>query len=529
MALISFQNISFHYDSPYQEIFDSVSFTLDASWKTGVVGRNGRGKTTLLKLLTGGLEPVKGKITALPESVYFPFSVNNPELTALEAARNAVEDFSLWEEEMARLLSISDEKSLERYGELEKRYNDAGGYTVREKLLADFEALGLSPETAEKPFRVLSGGEKTKCLIAALFRKNNAFPLLDEPTNHLDMEGREILGEYLQKQKGFLVISHDRHFLDLCTDHILGLEKNSITVTKGNFSVWKENRDRKENFERAQSDQIKRELKHLEKAARERRMHSTKAESGKLKKAESEGGMDKGAIGAVSARLMKRAKVLERRIDNGIGQKKELLRDAVKNRKLKMDTVSEGPDILLRGDGISIGFDGRVLFQNLNFQVRKGDRIAVIGPNGCGKTSLIKAVFGEIPLLSGTLFRPAHIRVDRVSQYPRYTNGLLEDLVAAEEADKIRNILAAFGFSGDVLRKRAEDLSQGEQKKFEIALSLVKPANLYIWDEPLNAVDLAGREEIERLILETQPAILFTEHDRRFIENIATDIVVLEA
>ena len=523
MALISLEDLGFHYEEPYNPIFEHLSMGIDTAWKTGLVGRNGRGKTTLLSLLCGRLRPTGGQLSMPVESFYFPYAPPVEDLPTLEVIRASVAPFDVWERRMQTLLDAGDEASLDAYGEVAARFEQLGGYQIDEDIAREAALLGLDEELLRRPFSSLSGGECTRALIAPLFLRRDCFALIDEPTNHLDMEGRQALGEYLARQSGFLLVSHDRFFLDLCTDHILSLNRADIRVNQGSFSAWKAQMEREEETERRTQEKLKREIRALEQAARQRRLWSDHKEKSKI------GAYDKGRVGHLAAKMMKKALTTERRIRDKLDRKKGLLANREKERILKLDDEEGGPEILLAMDGARVRLGERSLLDGLSLRVRRGDRLAVVGPNGSGKTTLLRALCGELPLAAGSLAVPAHIRLCRAHQIPLWQRGLLRNLLteAGIEETRFRTLMASFGVEGEIFDRPLESFSEGQRKKVDLCRSFLAPAHLLLWDEPLNYLDLTSREQIEKVVLEYEPTLLFIEHDRYFTERVATDVIHL--
>ncbi len=241
MSLISVQNLSFAYGNDF--IFQNASFRIDTNWKIGFVGRNGRGKTTFLRLLMGEMA-YGGTIETSESFDYFPFSM--PDGIAMEVVKDRIAPFSRWESDMEHALSIGD---LEQFGETQELYQANDGYCIEELIIKEANKLGLAESLLKREFDTLSHGEQTKLMLAALFLRKNRCLLIDEPTNHLDMEGRRIVAKYLSGKQGFILVSHDRKFLDNCVDHILSINKNTIEVIAGNYSLWQGNKDRQDRYE----------------------------------------------------------------------------------------------------------------------------------------------------------------------------------------------------------------------------------------------------------------------------------------
>ena len=226
MAQIQVNHLTFYYEGSYEEIFNDVSFSVDTDWKLGFIGRNGRGKTTFLKLLMGKYE-YRGMISAPVEFEYFPFAVRDKSRPAIDIVEELYPDYELW------------------------------------KLLREMNLMEMDAEALYRPFETLSSGERTKVMLAVLFLKEHSFLLIDEPTNHLDTEARRAVSRYLNRKKGFILVSHDRVFMDECIDHVLSLNKNTIEVVQGNFTSWWDNKQRRDEFEAMENEKLKKEIGRL--------------------------------------------------------------------------------------------------------------------------------------------------------------------------------------------------------------------------------------------------------------------------
>ena len=534
MSQISVQNLSYTYPGAHLPVFQGLSLSLDTSWRLGLIGRNGRGKTTLLRLLAGELEPDGASVITRPTAMeYFPFPVKDPSLPALEAVEEAVAPFRAMEAEMEALAAAGDPGAMERYGQVLERYQAAGGYHIRQRVLREAAKLELREGVLERPFGTLSPGERVKLLLAALQLRPGGFLLIDEPTSHLDAAGRRAVGRYLaQGGKGYLVVSHDRDFLDASCDHILALNRTSADLIQGNYSSWQREKDREDAMELARNQKLEKEAARLADAARRASGWSDRLE--KTKKGlgqDSESGLrpDRGHIGAKSARMMKRAKAIQRRREEALEEKRGLLRDLEEGEPLKLRILPTRRGFLARAHGLTADYGRGPVFPPVSFTVEPGQRLAVTGPNGCGKSTLLGLILGrEIPH-AGELDLPAELVVSWLPQDTSGLRGRLGDYVESQgvEGDLFRAILRKLDFPRELFEQPLEGYSQGQKKKAALAASLARPAHLLVWDEPLNYIDLLSRRQLEELILEYAPAMVFVDHDARFVRTVATQVLEL--
>lgn len=523
MPSILFQQVDFSYESPYVKIFDQLSITIESHWKTALIGNNGRGKTTLLALLHQQLPPTSGHIDIPLETAYYPYSPTNTNQTTLDVIRDSIAPFNDWEIQMEQLLNQADETNLLAYGEILEKYQEANGYEIDALIQREMALMGLDPQLLERNFQTLSGGEQTRSLIIALFLKNDSFFLIDEPTNHLDIHARLKLGEYFAGKSGFIVASHDRHFLDQCTDHVVSINKSDVRVNQGNYSVWKYQMDLEESSERHQHDTLKREIRKMETAASQRRGWSQRKEKDKI------GAYDKGFVGHRAAKVMKRALAIEHRIQTAIEDKKKLLKNVEKERKLKLMETEKSPDTLLSVDRLSVEIADNLILKEVSFSVQKQQRLAIVGKNGCGKTTLFRTILKELQPTTGSVFVPGYVNMLCSYQVPLWQTGYLRDHLLSNEQDEtaFRQILGVLGVGGEIFEHPLETFSRGQLKKVDLCRSFCSPAHLLLWDEPINYIDIAAREQIESVILEYQPTLVFIEHDQYFVDKIATDVLYL--
>lgn len=497
MALISVQDLTFGYDGSAELLFDHASFQLDTDWSLGFVGRNGRGKTTFLKLLMGQYE-YRGRISAPTAFEYFPFPVPDESVNAAQTAHALVPELEQW------------------------------------RLLAEMDKLELSRDILARPVCTLSHGERTKLLLCLLFLRENRFLLIDEPTNHLDLHGREILSRYLRGKCGFILVSHDQAFLDGCIDHVLSINRATIEVQKGNCTTWLETRRRQDEFELAQNARLKKEISRLEQTAREKSEWADRSEREKIgfdpTKTEKSMGR-RPYLAAKSKKANRRAKAISKRQEDAVAEKRELLKNIEKADSLRLPCIEYRADLLAELRDASAGYESGPVFQPITFSVRRGERIRISGQNGAGKTSLLRLLSGEALPCSGTVRLGSGVII---SYLPQDASGLSGSLARFAEEEHLNptlflTLLRKLDFPRAQFEQPMERFSAGQKKKVLLARSLCQPAHLYLWDEPLNYIDLLSRGQIEDLLLECRPTMVFVEHDRCFCDRIATKVVELHA
>lgn len=489
MSMIKVENLTFAYPSSCDNVFENVNFQIDTDWKLGFVGRNGRGKTTFLNLLLGKYE-YSGKIISSVQFDYFPYAVADK--------------------------SRSTESVLQEVCPLAEEW----------EVMRELSYLEVDADVLWREFGTLSNGEQTKTLLAALFLNDGHFLLIDEPTNHLDSKARELVAKYLKKKKGFILVSHDRSFLDSCVDHILSINRANIEVQSGNFSSWMANFERQQEFEAAQNEKIQKDIGRLQKAVKRSAAWSDQVEASKY----GAGVPDRGYVGHKAAKMMKRSKTIEARAQNAIEQKSELLKNTETSEKLKLAPLLHYADALVSLRDVAACYDGKAVCEPVTFSVRRGERAALDGRNGSGKSSLLKLINGEHIEHTGTVELASGIVISYVSQDTSHLRGNLSDFAYENHIDEslMKAILRKMDFERIQFEKDMQDFSGGQKKKVLIAKSLCEQAHLYVWDEPLNYIDIYSRMQIEQVIKEFSPAMVFVEHDSAFRAAIATKTIQLK-
>lgn len=495
MSLINVSHLTFSYEGSYENIFEDVSFQIDTDWKLGFTGRNGRGKTTFLKLLMGIYE-YQGVISTSVAFDYFPFEVPDKRVNTLDIVERVNPDYIYWE------------------------------------LQKEIYKLGMDDEVLYRPFNTLSNGEQTKVLLAVLFLKDNHFLLIDEPTNHLDGESRELVSRYLNSKKGFILVSHDRMFLDHCIDHVLSINKTNIEIQKGNFSTWYANKQMQDHYELAENERLMKDIQKLSDSARNAGKWADKVESMKIgrKSRVYEQCIDTRAyIGEKSRRMQQRRKNLERRRNQAVEDKKALLKNLEEVDKLKITPAAHHSGRLAEFGNITVRYGEKQVCSAINFSIEQGERVFLQGRNGCGKTSLIKLLLGEAIEFDGRFYRSGGLNISYVSQDTSFLMGNLKEFARKMDIDEslFKAILRKLDFCRIQFEKDMEYFSEGQKKKVLIAGSLCQKAHIYVWDEPLNFIDIFSRIQIEEMILNSKPTMLVVEHDFSFVRETATKIIKL--
>lgn len=494
MSIININDLTFAYDGG-EHVFEHANLRLDTDWRLGFTGRNGRGKTTLLSLLCGKYEYI-GTITSSVEFEYFPYEFEDQEAMTLDAVQTAYPELEYW------------------------------------RLVRELSLLEIDEEVLYRPFSTLSEGERTKVLLAVMFIREGRFMLIDEPTNHLDARGRELVSEYLSGKHGFIVVSHDRAFLDGCVDHILSINRASIEVTRGNFSTWLENKARRDAFELAENEKLTREIKRLRRTVREKSEWADRAEGRKI-------GIDPRRVdttsgyrawqGAKSKKLQSRAAAIESRLERAAEEKTALLHDVEEEEALKLSPLEYRRRNIVTLRDAAIRYGDTEVCSGVSFEINVGDRVALRGGNGSGKSSIIKLICGEAMEYDGVCEIGGGIRISYVPQDATSLSGSL--YAYAEEygidVPLFFAILRKLDFSRAMFALDMRKYSAGQRKKVMLARSLSERAHLYVWDEPMNYIDVISRMQLEELILKYAPTLLFVEHDAVFTEKIATVEVVL--
>lgn len=495
-------------------VLDGLTFQIDQGERVGLLGKNGAGKTTLFKILTGELDYDEGQVTLAPGrrlGLISQIPVYPPEYTVEDVLRTAFSRQQALAEEMRALearmaAGESDSDILRRYDRLSERFMAFGGYDTDVAVNKVANGLSIPDSQRSQLFSSLSGGEKTRVNLGRLILEDTDILLLDEPTNHLDLHATEWLEEYIRAFRGtVVVISHDRYFLDRIVTRVIEVLDGKAEFYSGNYSFYAVEKERRyqERMKQYLKEQAK--IQQLEKAAEQLRLWAFQ-------------GMDK---------TYRRAISMEKRI--------ERMRTTAKPTKAKkMDarfsTAEFYGDEVLSLRGVSKSYEEKHLFDGITLKVEGGERIALIGDNGTGKSTLIKMIVGELYPDDGRIRTGPQVRCAYLPQIVHFDHpdwNLVEDMMAAKKglsAQSARNRLAAYEFQGEDVMKPVSVLSGGEQSRLRLCMLMDDEINFLILDEPTNHLDIASREWIEEAVEAYDGTLLFVSHDRYFINRFATRI-----
>ena len=515
MIDISVSNLVKEFEVGHK-ILNGLTFQVDTGERVGLLGPNGCGKTTLLRILTGAMGYDEGDVVIAPGKrmgLISQIPVYPAGYTVEDVLATAFEPLRRMEEEMAQLTQAmaasSDPALLSRYDRLTAAYEAAGGYETQTQTNKVCNGLTIPQTMREQLFDKLSGGEKTRVNLARLILEDTDILLLDEPTNHLDLRATEWLEEYLDKFKGtVLTVSHDRYFLDQVVDRIVEIKDGRAEFYEGNYSFYAVEKERRYEEQLRQYEKEQAKIEQLEKAAQQMRIWAYS-------------GMDK---------TFKRVKSMEKRIE-----RMRVTDRPKKERKMEVrfgEREFRGDEVLTI-KGLSKSFGERTLFSNLGLEVAGGERIALLGDNGSGKTTLLKLILGEEEPDAGKIRMGPTVKVGYLPQHVHFEHperNLVDTLIYEQDctAQTARNRLAAFKFRGEDVFKPVSALSGGEQSRLRLCMLMDEKINLLILDEPTNHLDIQSREWIEEAVEEYEGNLLFVSHDRYFIDRFASRIWMLE-
>lgn len=512
---ISFNKVSKSYSG--FSILKDITFHINKGEKIGVVGRNGCGKTTLFKLITGAENVSSGeifiskglKVGYLDQIPEYDCTVKEVLFQAFKGLLELEENISELERKMS---SYQDDmnKIMERYGVLQEKFSLLGGYEIESRMNKICSGLKIKEEWFKREFKQLSGGEKSRVVLGKILLENPDILLLDEPSNHLDFLSIQWLENYLLQYKGtILIISHDRYLLDKVVNKIINIDRGVSYIYHGNYSFYVKEKKHLMEIQESQYQNYQKKVKSMEDAIRRFRHW--------------------GAI-SDNEMMFKKAKNMEKRLE-----RLEKVDKPNEGKKMNLNfskTGKIGNDVFLI-ENVSRSFGPLILFNNLNLHVRSGEHSILVGKNGSGKSTLFKALLGEKIIDSGQITVSPSAKIGYLKQEINYDNPNLSVLEQFRlntnfTEGEARYILARFMFQKDTVFKKVSSLSGGEKSRLEICKLIYTPANVLLLDEPTNHLDIEAREVLEEALMEYKGTLFIISHDRYFINKIADYILELE-
>ena len=513
--ILSCNNISKSFGTDV--IIKSCSFNIEDHEKAAIVGINGAGKSTLLKIITG-IEPADTGLVTLAKDKTLGYLSQQQNLNSdntiydeLLSVKHYILDMEAQLRRIENQMKSADDEALEtlmkKYSDLNHEFELNNGYAYKSEITGVLKGLGFAEEDFTLNVNTLSGGQKTRVALGRLLLSKPDIILLDEPTNHLDMESISWLENYLLNYSGaVLIVAHDRYFLDKIVSKIIELDNGNATVFSGNYTDYASKKAILRNMQLKEYLNQQREIKHQEEVIT------------KLKQFNRE-------------KSIKRAESREKMLNKmEFVDKPEILNDKM-DIKLEPNVIS-GNDVLTV-DNLTKGFDGTVLFDNICFQIKRGERVALIGSNGTGKTTILKLINGIIPADSGSIYLGAKVNIGYYDQEHHVLDpdktifDEIRDAYPDLNNTQIRNTLAAFLFTNEDVFKYIKDLSGGERGRVSLAKLMLSNANFLILDEPTNHLDITSKEILENALNSYTGTVLFVSHDRYFINSTATRIIEL--
>ena len=508
MIDISVHELNKYYGSNH--VIRGVSFEIYSGERVGLLGKNGSGKTTLFKVISedehfesGTMSKASGKKVEILAQIP-TFGEND---TVDDILRSSFQDVFNVYDSMKKIEGDDEPKVLARYGRLMEEYERLGGYDVEVNIDKICNGMNIDDNMRGSLFNLLSGGEKTRVNLARILLRDCDILLLDEPTNHLDLDSMSWLENFIRKFAGTVVIiSHDRAFLDNVVTRIIEIEEGKVNFYSGNYTFYVEEKERRFQTQTEQFKQQQRKIEHLETAIKRQRVWA--------------------AINPSNTGLAKRALAMEKRIEQ-----MDKVDKPISSRKVTEDFNSGGYSAkeAVSLDSVYKSYGTNVLFENVSLSIGRNDRIALIGANGCGKTTLLRLIMGEEACDSGVVKVSSNIKIAYMSQIISFedeTKTVLDTLRSKTTFPEniARSVLARFLFRTEDIAKKVNSLSGGERSRLKLCLLMQDEYNFLILDEPTNHLDIASREWIENAVLDFEGTMLFISHDRYFLNKFASKI-----
>ncbi|HHX67901.1 MAG: ABC-F type ribosomal protection protein [Miniphocaeibacter sp.] len=517
MIEISLNNIEKNFG--IENILKDLNLQINKGEKIGIVGENGSGKTTIFKIITGLESLDKGRIF-ISKNSKIGYLEQVPNYSSDRTARDILnlafkeehekrEELRILENKMKDLQGEELEKILKIYGKLQEEFELIGGYDIEEKLSKITVGLGINENIINSKFNTLSGGEKTTVLLGKILLESPDILLLDEPTNHLDMESIDWLENYISNYNGTVItISHDRYFLDRVVSKIVEISNKKANIFFGNYTYYLKEKERLFEEELKKFENQQKEIKSMEESIKR---------------------MKEWAARGDNENMFRRAFSMEKRLN-----KMEVLDKPLKesNMKLNFEIKGRSGNEVLNIKDVSKSYGKKILFQDLNMNIKFKDKVSIIGKNGTGKTTIIKMILGKEKQDKGEIKIGSNVKIGYLEQnitFKDENKNILDtfryDFLFSEE--EARGILAKFLFFGEDVFKRVKDLSGGERARLRLCQLMHKEINTLILDEPTNHLDILSREMLEETLMEFKGTLIFISHDRYFINKLANTIYEL--
>ncbi|MCK5074313.1 MAG: ABC-F type ribosomal protection protein [Bacteriovoracaceae bacterium] len=541
MLLAQGNKISFKYEGCESRILEEVSFFINDFTKAGLVGKNGCGKTTLFQIILGNKKDYNGTISFkdnivighLPQEIRF-----NEVMMGVEYLWSAKRE--LWQLKEAIDQICHDNQGM-RDLSVFSRYDELGGYDFEVKLQKMIIKFDFSEEMLNRSISTFSGGEKTRLALFRIVLTNPDFLLLDEPTNHLDIQTLNWLEDYLENVEiPFLIISHDRKFLDRCINQIWEIEDRKLRVFSGNYSLFKGEKETEFNAQMENHLKQQKKIKQLKKATESRRNSADKMENFKFSRSvKKNGGICKrdegsGSEKADPTKKMRSAKALEKRMDMMLEKEKADMPRIDKKRNVMFSTGKKSMSkIVLSIKDVTKTYSNQ-LFPPVNLSVESGSRVAFVGKNGSGKSTLLKVITGFEKSTTGDVYLPPSVKFAYYSQeYENldFESRIIDEVIGDNYCNQTlgRTTLGCVGLEGDKVFQKIDTLSIGERSKVALVKTILSRANVLILDEPTNHLEIAAKEAIEQALENFEGTIIFVSHDRMFLEKLAGSVFDVES
>lgn len=531
--MLQVQSLSYKYNTYDENLLHAIEFHVTKGEKIGLIGKNGSGKSTLIRLILNKLDIQSGKVVKNPKDLkiaYLPQDYNhNYKGTFREWMISRYPEIEYIKNKLTDYENLPDFNAEGDYISLLEKFEELGGYELESRIEKITSKMGFSQDDLAISYLSLSSGQRQRAAISELFVRDADFFILDEPTNHLDLEGIELLEKFLtQSKKTFLIITHDRMLLEKTTRKILKIERGKLKSYPGSYKDFciQEKLDNEREFHAYEVQQKK--LQKLQKDFDRKKRWSDKKEKQKF----GDGHVDRGHIGRKAAKMMKRAKLAEKRQQHILERNKAEKPFEEKTLRGKFSEMKRNGNFALEIKDLWMSYATKDILKNFYLRIESGERIAIVGANGTGKSTLIKLILEEIFPNKGDIKRSSSLKIAYCSQERNQFNrerSIIEVVKEKTQVDETlcRIVLGNLGFIQEDVRKTIGCLSIGEKTKVEVATILLSSANFIIMDEPTNHLDISARESLETALETYKGTMLFTSHDRYFIRKIATRVIHL--